>query len=56
MWLNENNYIDAGILDGLAFGYFRSEEEDFYDDVDDGYTDYSILILCFYVRLRRWRN
>ena len=51
MWLSENTYVSANILNGLLVGFWTYEEED-----EDGYEfdNYIFSFIFFYVRFQVW--
>ena len=48
MWLSDNIYVSANILNGLMVGFWTYPEE------DEDFDNYIFSFLFFYVRFQVW--
>lgn len=56
MYLNENTYIQVGLLNGLGIGMLYYNPNQFDDELNDDewYESYDILLVCFFIKITRW--
>lgn len=53
MWLNEDTYLQVGILDGIAIGFFRSVED---TETENEHDVYNFVFVCFFLKVMRWTS
>lgn len=58
MYLNENNHIQLGFLNGIAIGFLYYDPNQFDEVVDEEewYEEYNVLLLFFFIKLTRWET